>query len=144
MPETKVQTPLTFIQLPLKQKQELPNTHHSQLSSQPSERPENKRAWLRVSSFTLQHSSKPLRPQQYSLGFPFSLHTVSSPSARDACVLTITIIENQRAEKKSLQGDIMFFFKKKSHYLFFDGQLTSGTGVLRRGREVVEFVCACQ
>lgn len=55
----------------------------------------------------------------------------------------MTIIENQRAEKKSLQDLFL------SHYLFFDGQLTLGAGLYGEGGAaaavvVVEFVCACQ
>lgn len=71
-------------------------------------------------------------PHQYSLGFLFPL----TFSILNVCLLTLTIIENQRAEKKSLQD---FFFKA---IIFFWWAIDFGNGGFKV-KEGASGVCVC-
>lgn len=86
------------MQLLLKQKQQLPNRHHFQSSSQPQS-PQRTSSLTPGFQFHLWNSSKPHQLHQYSLGFTYAL----TYTILNACLLTVTIIENQRAEKKNLR-----------------------------------------
>lgn len=121
------------MQLLLKQKQQLPNRHHFQSSSQPQS-PQRTSSLTPGFQFHLWNSSKPHQLHQYSLGFTYAL----TYTILNACLLTVTIIENQRAEEKKIFAGWFL-----SHYLFFDGQLTLGMRVYGEGGGGGGGVCLC-